>query len=195
MARRTQADRSGTTTRQIVTAAAERFGGAGYAAVSIDDVARAAGLTKGAVYHHFDGKTALLRAVFAQADEDRARRLAEAAAGLGPRAALRAGCHAFLQGCLDPAARQILLLDGPAVLGWAEVRAIEAEHSVALLERGVARAMPGHDPGIRTHLLLGALCEAGMLLARAADGPAALAGITAELDVLLDALLHTAAGH
>ncbi|GJF29735.1 TetR family transcriptional regulator [Kitasatospora sp. NE20-6] len=194
MARRTQADRSGTTTRQIVTAAAERFGSAGYAAVSIDDVARAAGLTKGAVYHHFDGKTALLRAVFAQADEDRARRLAEAAAGLDPRAALRAGCHAFLRGCLDPAARQILLLDGPAVLGWAEVRAIEAEHSVALLQRGVAHTMPGHDPGIRTHLLLGALCEAGMLLARAADGPAALAGITAEIDALLDAL-HTAARH
>ncbi|MFD9128454.1 TetR/AcrR family transcriptional regulator [Kitasatospora sp. NPDC059571] len=186
--RRTQADRSEATTRQIVAAAADLFGRAGYAATSIDDVARAAGLTKGAVYHHFDGKTALLRAVFAQAEEDRARRLAGAAAGLAPWPALRAGCRAFLQGCLDPAARQVLLLDGPAQLGWPEVRAVEQEHSIALLRRGVERAMPGADPGIRSRLLLGALCEAGMLLAGAADPTAALAAIGAETDALLDAL-------
>ncbi|MCU7824075.1 TetR/AcrR family transcriptional regulator [Kitasatospora sp. DSM 101779] len=186
--RRTQADRSEATTRQIVDAATGHFGTSGYAATSIDGIARTAGLTKGAVYHHFDGKPALLRAVFARAEEERARRLAEAAAGLEPWAAVRAGCHAFLDGCLDPAARQILLLDGPAVLGWDEVRAVEAEHSTALLRRGLAKASPGSDPEIRTHLLLGALCEAGMLLARATDPTAALAAVGTEIDTLLDAL-------
>ncbi|PBC79072.1 TetR family transcriptional regulator [Streptomyces sp. TLI_235] len=186
--RRSQADRSGATTRQIVAAATEHFGAAGYAATSIDDIARTAGLTKGAVYHHFDGKPALLRAVFAHAEEQRARHLAEAAAGLEPWAAVRAGCHAFLRGCLDPAARRILLLDGPAVLGWEEVRAVEAEHSTALLRHGLAKAAPGRDPEIRTHLLLGALCEAGMLLARVADPTVALASVGTEIDVLLDAL-------
>ncbi|WP_431679271.1 TetR/AcrR family transcriptional regulator [Kitasatospora sp. KL5] len=188
MARRTQADRSETTTRQIVAAAAEHFGTSGYAATSIDDIARTAGLTKGAVYHHFDGKPALLRAVFTGAEEQRARRLAEAAAGLEPWAAVRAGCHAFLRSCLDPAVRQILLLDGPAVLGWDEVRAVEEAHSTALLRQGLTRAAPADDPTIRTHLLLGALCEAGMLLARAADPTAALDLITAEVDALLDGL-------
>ena len=193
MARRTQADRSENTTGEIVDAAITLFGRDGYPAVSIDGIAQAAGVTKGAVYHHFDGKTALLRAAFLHQEQRRARLLGEAAAGSPDAlAAVRAGCAAFLRNCLDPAVRQILLLDGPAVLGWEAVREIEAEHSVALLRRGLSTAVdegrlrPG-DLDIRTHLLLGALCEAGMLLARAADPSTALTGVTREVDALLDA--------
>ncbi|WP_371476680.1 TetR/AcrR family transcriptional regulator [Kitasatospora sp. NBC_00315] len=193
MARRTQADRSENTTGEIVDAAITLFGREGYAAVSIDGIARAAGVTKGAVYHHFDGKTALLRAAFVHQEQRRAQQLAAAAAG-SPDAltAVRAGCAAFLRTCLDPAVRRILLLDGPAVLGWESIRAIEAEYSVALLRRGLANAtaegrLRAGDLEIRTHLLLGALCEAGMLLARASDSEAALAGVTREVDALLEA--------
>ncbi|MFC9330318.1 TetR/AcrR family transcriptional regulator [Kitasatospora sp. NPDC057015] len=193
MARRTQADRSESTTGDIVDAAIDLFGRDGYPAVSIDEIARAAGVTKGAVYHHFDGKTALLRAAFVHQEQRRAEQLTQAAAGSADAlAAVRAGCAAFLRSCLDPAVRRILLLDGPAVLGWESVRAIEAEYSVALLRRGLGAAVaegrlrPG-DLDVRTHLLLGALCEAGMLLARAADAPTALAAVTREVDALLDA--------
>lgn len=200
MAKRTQADRSDATISEIVAAATALFGRDGYPAVSLDEIARAAGVTKGAVYHHFDGKVGLFTAVFTAQERLRTEALVAAAAdATDPWSAVRTGCRAFLRTCLDPVARRILLLDGPAVLGWEGVRAIESEHSVALLRRGLTaaaeqgRLRPG-DPELRTHLLLGTLCEAGLLLARAADGPAALAAVEAEVDGLLRAYAVPGAG-
>ncbi|MEV4544682.1 TetR/AcrR family transcriptional regulator [Micromonospora echinaurantiaca] len=182
--RRTQAERTEATTSGLVETAAGLFGRDGYAATSIDDVARAAGVTKGAVYHHFDGKIGLFRAVFVREEQRLVERLAAAAGGTAdPWRAIRAGCAAFLDACLDPAVRQIILLDGPAVLGWQEVRRIEDDYLVALLRRGLERASGGNIEA-RTHLLVGALCEAGLLLAR---DPAAKAELRRELDLLLTA--------
>lgn len=182
--RRTQAERTEATTSGLVETAAELFGRDGYSATSIEDVARAAGVTKGAVYHHFDGKTALFRAVFVREEQRLAERLVTAAGGTSdPWQAVRVGCAAFLDACLDPTVRQIILLDGPAILGWHEVRSIEDDYLVALLRRGLKRAGGGNVEA-RTHLLVGALCEAGLLLAR---GPEARAEIGREVDLLIDA--------
>ena len=183
--RRTQAQRNETTTADLVRTAGTLFGRDGFAATSLEAVADAAGLTKGAVYHHFAGKTDLFRAVFVRQEQGLAEHIGAAAADAGnPRSALRTGCAAFLQACLDPAVRQIILLDGPAVLGWQEVRAIEDDYLVALLRQGLTRAHPTGDVDARTHLLLGALCEAGMLLAR---DPDALPALAAEVDILISA--------
>jgi AcrR family transcriptional regulator len=183
--RRTQAERTEATTDGLVQAAAGLFGRQGYPATSLDDVAHAAGVTKGAVYHHFGSKAVLFRAVFVREE----RRLAERLAAAGGKAndpwdAVRFGCMAFLEACLDPGVRQIILLDGPAVLGWQEVRSIEDDHIAALLRRGLRAATPTADVEARLHLILGALCEAGLVLAH---DPSALAALTVELDVLLDA--------
>ncbi len=192
MPRLTQAERTEATTGQLLAAAQELFGRDGYSATSIDAVAAAAGMTKGAAYHHFTGKPALFRAVFVRVQAQIAAEL-EAAAGseADPRAAIRRGCRTFLRRCLDPAFRQIALLDGPSVLGWEQVRAIQAEHALRVLTAGLELAAAGSvvDLTARSHLAFGAMCEAGMLLARADDPDAALTSILAETEHLLNALV------
>ncbi|MEW2359266.1 TetR/AcrR family transcriptional regulator [Spirillospora sp. NPDC029432] len=193
MARRTQAERSDATTAGLITAAQELFGRDGYAATSIDAVAAAAGMTKGAAYHHFQGKAALLRAVFVRQQEEIAAEL-ERVAGEEPdlRAALRRGVRTFLERCLDPAFRRIVLLDGPAVLGWDAVRAIEYDHVLRVLSGGIAAVTAEGGGGVaeaRAQMLFGAVCEAGMLLARSQTPQETFETVLAEAERLLAAAI------
>jgi AcrR family transcriptional regulator len=189
---RTQAERSGMTTSQLTAAARTLFGRDGYAATSIDAVAAAAGMTKGAAYHHFQGKVALFRAVF-EAEQQRMAEELEHVAGQEAdlMSAVHRGCGRVLEECLDPAFRQIVLLDAPAVLGWETVRAIEYQHTLRVLAGGIAlaataRLLTDGDPTVRAHLIFGAVCEAGMLLARSDDPSATLPVVTAEISLLLN---------
>jgi AcrR family transcriptional regulator len=191
MARRTQAERSDETTSRLIAAAQQLFGAEGYAATSIDAIAAAAGMTKGAAYHHFRGKAALFTAVFVREQEQVAARLEQAAAA-EPDAwsALRRGCRTFLEHCLDPRFRRIVLLDGPAVLGWDTVRGIEYEHTLRVLRAGIAQAaaegaMADGPLDVRAQMIFGGLCEAGMMLARSQDPERALAAVLAEAERLL----------
>ncbi|MBB5080334.1 TetR/AcrR family transcriptional regulator [Nonomuraea endophytica] len=194
MTRRTQAERSDTTTSQLISAARKLFGEYGYAATSIDAVAATAGVTKGAAYHHFAGKPGLFRAAFTREQEEIATRLEEVgAASPDPWTALRDGCRTFLEHCLDPGFRRIVLLDAPSVLGWEEVRQIQHAHTLRVLlnaMRATDETLPADTLAIRGQLMFGALCEAGMLLARSPDPTAALPPITIQADHLLTAL-HT----
>lgn len=194
MIRRTQAARSDATTSDLVRAARRLFGSLGYAATSIDAIAAAAGVTKGAAYHHFDGKVALFRAALIAELEETAATLERSA--LQERdgwEALRRGCRTFLEHCLDPGFRQIVILDGPSVLGWEVVRGIEYGHTLRVLLDGMRLAAAqgqlaeGNLPA-RAQLVFGALCEGGMLLARSADPAAELPSVAAEADLLLEAL-------
>ncbi|MEV0202585.1 TetR family transcriptional regulator [Nonomuraea sp. NPDC050691] len=204
MGRRTQAERTRATTGELVEAARLLFGRDGYAATSIDDVARAGGLTKGAVYHHFSGKADLFRAVFVRQQERLTSLIAEAAIRPGaapttggqdadPLEAVRRGARAFLLACAEPETRRIVLLDGPAVLGWDEVRRIEYGHTLRLLREGLAAAAdagriePG-DVTVRAHLVFGALCEGAMVVARSGDPGTALTEVLARADILIASL-------
>lgn len=197
---RTQAQRSTATTAQLTEAAQQLFGRHGYAATGVAAVAAAAGVTKGAAYHHFQGKSDLFRAAFVREQEQIAAAV-EAAAGQEPDtwSALTTGIRTFLTHCLDQAFRRIVLLDGPAVLGWDTVREIESAHTLRVLSGGMRAAVAdgrmadGDDLVLdaRVHLLFGAICEAGMLLARAEDPPAALPAVAAEAERLLSALAVT----
>jgi AcrR family transcriptional regulator len=183
------------TTGELIETALRLFGRDGYAATSIDDIARESGMTKGAVYHHFAGKADVFRAVFVRQEERLAELIAAASAGTDdPREAVRLGALAFLRACAGPEVRRIVLLDGPAVLGWDGVREIEYEHTLKLLRTGleVAADQGGIAPGdvtVRAHLIFGALCEGGMLIARAADPAATLAAVLTQAERLLDALI------
>jgi AcrR family transcriptional regulator len=194
LARRTQAERSDATSSKLVRAAQELFGRNGYAATSIEAVAAAAGLTKGAAYHHFRGKATLFRAIFDREQQQLAAALERAAAEEPDSwSALLRGCRTFLEHCVDPAFRRIVLLDGPAVLGWERVREIQYAHTLRVLTEGMrAAAADGHVPDgdltVRSQLVFGALCEAGMLLARSTDRAAALPVVVAEAERLLGAL-------
>src|SRR6266480_6781390 len=113
MSSRTQSERSAATTAALVAAARELFAERGYAGVGTEEIVRAAGVTRGALYHHFDGKRELFAAVYEDVERQLVERIAASAmASAGdPMEALQAGAEAFLDACEDPAVQRIALLD------------------------------------------------------------------------------------
>ena len=177
--RRTQEERSSATRAAITVAARKLFAAEGFAAASIEQILQEAGVTRGAFYHHFDSKTALFVTVFEAVEADLAGRLATAAAQhTAPWDQLMAGAESFLTACLDPEIRRIVLLDAPAALGMEEVRRIEDAYTMAGL-RSVLGAcaregdLDAAQVPMLTHLILGALAQAAVAIARAEDPVAA----------------------
>ncbi len=196
--RRTQQDRSTTTRAALVTAARELFATRGYQAVPADEIVRAAGVTRGALYHHYADKQELFRAVV----EDLEREItAEVAAALESAPDLVTGMgtalQVFLNACLRPEVRRISLTDAPAVLGWQVWREIEAEHGLGLLTTVLSKAI---DDGIVTplpvralaQLVLAAVMEAAHMVAEAPDPAVALAESQQVLGTWFAALLRPA---
>ena len=115
--RRTQADRSATTRAALVGAATRLFAEQGYAGTGREEIVRAAGVTRGALYHHYADKADLFRAVFESVEAEVMGRSGPAAAAADdPVEQLRLGCRAYLDEALDPGVRRICILDAPAVL-------------------------------------------------------------------------------
>lgn len=191
--RRTQRERSDATTASLLEAARDLFAQDGYAATSLDAVCAAADVTKGALYHHFEGKRDLFLAVC----EQEQRRLTESESAAfrskkDPWEGFCAGCEAYLKAVIDPGVQQIMLLDAPGVLGWDTMREVETEAFEAAVS-GLRRAMDAgsigrRDPEPLMRILFGALCEAAMAIAKAEDQAAALRTMTRELRRVLDGL-------
>ncbi|MDL4816477.1 TetR/AcrR family transcriptional regulator [Actinomadura opuntiae] len=166
--RRTQEDRTRATRAALVTAARKLFAERGYAAVSAEQIVAAAGVTRGALQHHFGDKKALFAAVLDQMEVELSERIFVPTDD--PWELLTGGLARFLDACEEPELVQIALRDAPAVLGWQAWREIEARHNLALIEAGLNLAM---DAGVlsrrpvRTvaHLLLSACIEAALLIA------------------------------
>jgi AcrR family transcriptional regulator len=192
-ARRTQAERTEATTTALVGAARQLFARDGYEATSLDAVAARAGVTKGAVYHHFEGKRQLFEAVFAREVERIAAPLVAAyARKKDPWDAFAAGCRTFLDECLDPELQRIVLLDAAAAIGWEEVRRLESP-LLEMMERGISTAVEAgriapRTPGPLARFLYGALCETAMVVARADDQKAAHRQAVAEIGRVLAGL-------
>jgi AcrR family transcriptional regulator len=174
--------RAGESEVSLILVAAEMFGRDGYAGTSLDGVAKAAGLSRGAVYHHFGTKSALFEYALIYQERRLAERFVAASSVRVGWDAVRAGCAVVLDAYLDPSLRRILLVDGPAVLGWSEVRAIEDGYVGELLRRGLQRATGEQDVEARLSVLRGALAEAGLLLARDLGE---LAALTREIELLI----------
>ena len=192
-ARRTQAERTEATTTALVDAARELFAQDGYAATSLDAVAAKARVTKGAVYHHFQGKQQLFEAVFAR-EVDRLCTVMPAvyASKRDPWDAFEACCRAFLEECLEPGLQRIMLLDALAAMGWEGVRRMEAP-MMELMEVAIARAVEAGRIAPRPAaplavFLYGALCETSMNVARADDQNAAHRRALTELSHVLHGL-------
>ncbi len=173
--RRPQAERSASTRRALLDSGRALFAARGYAGTAREDIVGQAGVTRGALYHHFAGKEELFRAVFEEMEREVADRVAvAAAAGLDPREQLVRGCEAFLDLATDPAVQRIVLIDAPSVLGWQAWREVDAIYGLGLVREGLQAAM---DAGqLRTqpttplaHLVLGALNEAALYIAGSAD--------------------------
>ena len=171
----TQAERREKTRASIVKAARRIFGERGFAAATMDDIASGARVAKGAVYHHFATKEAVFEAGFAQgsidlvADLDRISR-----AENDPLAAMAAGTQGYFAACAKGPTGQIILRDGPAVLGWERWREIDAKHFGGKFPRALAAAMEAGviakqpiEPLAR--LLLGAVTEAAVAVSAGPD--------------------------
>jgi AcrR family transcriptional regulator len=119
----------GVETRAALLAAGRRlFGGQGYADTSTEDLAAAAGVTKGALYHHFSGKDDVFRAVYEQVKQQITEDVAPSFMQRDPWDALVGGCMATLDAYLDAEVRRIVMSDGRSVLGWEAVRDVEARY-------------------------------------------------------------------
>ncbi len=140
--RRSNRERTETTTAQLLTAGRKLFVERGYGATGTPDIVAEAGVTRGALYHHFEDKQALFRAVVEREAEAVAALIEHASPErLSPRDALVTGGEAYLAAMAEPGRTRLLLLDEPAALGRAEMDAIDARHGTRTLREGIAAAM------------------------------------------------------
>ncbi len=177
-----------------MSSARELFGANGYDATAIEDVLGAAGVARGALYHHFPSKSALFDAVAEEVFAEVARRTAGAARdGADALERIRLGSHEWLAMALDPAVQRITLLDPITVLGWERWRGLDERHTLGGLRRAFAELesdgrIPEGEGELFANLLLAALNEAALFIASSADSPAALATARGTVDTLLDRL-------
>ena len=193
-----RAERSEATRGRLVAAARELFAARGYADVGTEEIVARAEVTRGALYHHFADKRDLLRAAHEEveaglAEEIGAKIAAEAEAGSNAREVLELGARAFLDACERPEIARIALVEAPAVLGWSEWREIDERYGLGLvtgalelgMDQGAIRRQPTKP---LAHLLLGAMGEAGMMIANADDPAVARREVEPALLGLLDGL-------
>lgn len=192
----TQEERTAASLAKLMDAARTLFRAEGYAATSVDDITRAAALTKGAFYHHFTDKKAIFLAVFEEAERQLHIDIkAAVCSDDDPWTMLKTGCLAFLDITSDPATLRLLLSEGPSVLGWDVWRDICARHSLGVISGGIRAAIKaGQIPARPTEPLAaaiyGALTEAARYMAQLDDPAAALPSVRAEVALMLEALLR-----
>jgi len=155
----------------ILLAAGKLFTSKGYDASSIDEIAAAARVTSGALYHHFRNKRQIMRVVFEALEAELKERISAAAAGAKSASeAMRLTLRALFDACLEDDIRSIVFEQAPRVLGWEEWRRIDAEHAMGLLLDLISRLrkerkIGTYDDNVVAVLFLAALAEAGLQIA------------------------------
>lgn len=195
--RRTNLERSGATRAALLQAARPLFTERGYAATSTPDIVAAAGITRGALYHHFADKRDLFRALLQQEASAVAEAIEAACPPkLGARQALQAGSAAYLAAMALPGRTRLLLIEGPAALGVAEMQALDEAHAERSLRDGLAAALAerrGQDAVsvyALTQLLSAAFDRAAIAIEQGADA----AEYAATLATLIDRVLGPSRG-
>ncbi|QIG49511.1 TetR/AcrR family transcriptional regulator [Nordella sp. HKS 07] len=194
MAHKPRAEMIAETRAKLVTAARKAFGTVGYAEASMDDFTAAAGLTRGALYHHFGDKKGLLKAVIAEIDGEMWARMSAATRKAPSRwQGFVDECVTYVEMALDPEIQRIILRDGPAVLGdpsqWPTQNACIRNMTATLeklVEEGTVRVL---DPQATAHLLNGTMLYASLSIANAEDQQRASREAVRAMTLLLDGLL------
>jgi AcrR family transcriptional regulator len=178
----------------LVQAGLDLFAERGYAEVATEEIVARAQVTRGALYHHFEDKRDLFRAVHERVEKELIARIGAVMGDVAdPWELILAGTRSFLDACEEPAVKQIALIDAPAVLGWDEWREIDERYGLGLtrtalggaIEAGVLRPLP-LEP--LSHLLLAALSEAALMIANAEDPASTRREVEAALVELLEGL-------
>jgi AcrR family transcriptional regulator len=193
--RRTQAQRRASTRRALLDAARSLFAEKGYHGTAAEEIVGRAGLTRGALYHHFEDKRDLFRVVVdeMEGEIDEEIEAAERAQPGLPEAVM-AGYRAFIDAVLDPEMRRTFFLDGPSVLGW-EWREIDARHAVGKIEEGlealIAEGFVEPQPvGPLARLINGTLLEAAFFVAASEDPEAARDEVWGAMERLVGGLMR-----
>ena len=165
-----QANRRAATIASIISAASELFSARGFAATSIDDIASRASVAKGAVYHHFESKEQIFQRVFEQMTGALAVEVAaSAAAGKSILDRFERGTLKYLTSIAGNKFRQVLLIDGPAVLGWEKWREIDMRYFGGVMKAPVKRtshaSVSAREMAATGHLIAGAVSEAALVCA------------------------------
>jgi AcrR family transcriptional regulator len=181
------------TRESLVGAALELFTERGYANVGTEEIVARAKVTRGALYHHFEDKRDLFRAVHERVESELVERIAAKLEGADPWELMITGTSSFLDACEEPAVKQIALTDAPVVLGWKKWREIDNRYGLGLtraalagaVEAGVLRPMPVEQ---MAHLFVAALSEAAFVIANAERPREAREEVEAALLQLLEGL-------
>jgi AcrR family transcriptional regulator len=190
-----RAEQAARTRSELIAAARRLFAVHGYAETGTEDIVTAAGVgTRGALYHHFADKQELFKAVFEAVQDDRVAQSPQEQPGPGTLDSLRSGLHGYLEAAAQHLEiQQIILIDGPAVLGWEQWRALEERYGLGAIRAQLEQAMANQsikdtplDP--LAHLLLAVVNESALYVANAADPKQASTQARTTLGRLLDGL-------
>jgi len=189
-----QAERRAGTVAAIHAAAQELFAKRGFAATTIDDIARRAGVAKGAVYHHFGSKEEIFERVLDGIFVEIAGRLrAAASAERDVLESMVKGTEIYLERVTAPDVKRIILVDGPAVLGWHKWREIDQRHFGRMLRGPLAQLLGERHNASKIeaqfHLLTGAITEAALISAAAKNPKKKAQELSSGLRLLLAGLL------
>ncbi|MGN2640786.1 TetR/AcrR family transcriptional regulator [Nocardia takedensis] len=199
MPRRSQEDRSRTTRSALEQAGRRLFADKGFTATSAELLVAEAGVTRGALHHHYGDKRGLFLAVLEQLEVDNTaeiRAAMRAVEGEDLMVGMAVGLNAFLEICQRPEMIRIALYDAPAVLGWEQWREIEMRHGLGLIVTELDKAkdaglIPDVPVRVLGQLVLSAVAEAGLVVAHAEDRDAARAQAQQSLMLLVSGLLRS----
>jgi AcrR family transcriptional regulator len=193
---RTQAARSAATREALIGAGRALFAARGFGDVGTEEIVRTAGVTRGALYHHFADKTELFAAVFEAVEAEVIGRIGSTIGAAGPTdpvEVMRLAAGAWLDACAEPEILRIALIEGPAALGQPRWREIGDRYGMGVTQGLVAQAIaagriePQPVPPL-AHVLLGALREGALYLAAADDWPRARQEVGAVIDRIIRGL-------
>lgn len=195
--RRTQAQRSAATQQALRNAARELWGARGYAEVGTPEIAQAAGVTRGAMYHQYTDKAALFSDVVEAVESDVMSRLSDAVVAASPSTparALHVAADAWLDISAEREVRQLILLDAPNVLGWEGFRDVAQRYSLGMTEQLLMAAIDAGELDAQVvralaHILIGALDAAAMYIANDPQPDVVQAEVRSALHRIIDGVL------
>jgi AcrR family transcriptional regulator len=194
---RTQVERSAATKDALLRAARPLFAAHGFGAVSAESIAKAAGVTRGAMYHQFADKTEVYAAVLEQIEDEVMARIATGIAD-APQAdvleVMKTGARIWLDACAEPEVHRIVLIEAPSVLGWDRWREVSMRHGMGMVQALIQDAIdtgriPRQPVLPLAHVLIGALDEAAIYLARSDGSAKTRREVDDIIDRLVDAVL------